>query len=91
MPGIAVPKLFPICIRGSGFIGPLLYASYGSRSGGPGRPELLGATSSVNASRFRVVLDHLGHFLEGAHFCSFHSFRAPGVVWRSYFRPGAEF
>ena len=85
------PQTVPICIQKSGFIGPLLYTSYNSRSRGPRRPKLLRATSNINTNRFQVVLDHFGHFLENVHFCSFRSFRAPGVIWRSYFRPRAEF
>ena len=88
MPKITVPKLHCPQI---GFIGPLLYTSYISRSKGPRRPKLLRATSNINTNRFQVVLDHFGHFLENVHFCSFRSFRAPGVIWRSYFRPRAEF
>ena len=79
------PQTVPICIQKSGFIGPLLYTSYISRSKGPRRPKLLRATSNINTNRFQVVLDHFGHFLENVHFRSFCSFRAPGAKWAANF------
>ena len=68
-----------------------MYTSYNSCLRGPRRPKLRRATSNINSNQYQVVLDHFGLFLENFHFCSLRLFWAPGVIWRSYFRPRADF